>query len=310
MKWEKKGLICSCETFDLPWYKKNTMVPTPYLLNDKVLRIFVTMCDEEMMGRIGYVDVNPNNPSEILGYSKEPVLDIGKDGCFDDSGVLTASILKNKDKLFLYYSSCERKVKVPYTFFSGLAISNDDGESFKRFSNCPILERTQTETSVRSSPIVIFEDGIYKMWYTGGVKEEWKKNDDEKLMPIYCVKYLESKDGKNWGNKEGKLSVILKNDDEHGLAKPDLWKDDNKYKMIYSIRSFSKGYRLGYAESDDGISFVRKDDNVGIDVSDSGWDSEMICFSTRFTYKDKTYLFYCGNGYGLGGFGYAELLQE
>ena len=76
--------------------------------------------------------------------------------------------------------------------------------------------------------------------------------------------------------------------------------------MMYSIRKLSNGYRLGYAESDDGIKFTRMDDKVGIDVSETGWDSEMICFGSRLQYKDKTYLFYCGNKYGLDGFGYAE----
>lgn len=310
MKWNKKGLICSHETFDLAWYKKNTMVPVPYLINESVLRIFLTFCDEKNVGRIGFVDVNPENPSEILNYSKEPILNIGEDGCFDDNGVITASIVDNEDgKLFLYYSGYQSGVKIPYTIFSGLAISKDNGNSFVKHSKNPILDRTSEEIVSRASSIVLKENNIYKMWYTGDYQYGWI-NDSEKKMPSNIVKYLESKNGTNWDTKEGIQCLGFNNKDEYAIAKPTVWKEDNKYKMIYSIRTFSKGYRLGYAESIDGIKFTRIDDNVCIDVSESGWDSEMICYSTRFKCKNKVYLFYCGNKYGLNGFGYAELEEK
>lgn len=310
MKWNKKGLICSHKTFDLTWYKKNTMVPVPYLLDDNTLRIFLTFCDEKNIGRIGFVDVNPENPSEILDFSKEPVIDIGSDGCFDDNGVITASVLKDNDELLLYYSGYQLGVKVPYTIFSGLAISEDNGHSFVKYSNTPILDRINDERSSRAAPIVLKDNNKYKMWYTGDYKSGWIKNEAGKSLPYYYIKYIESSSPKEWKDKEGINCLEFLNEDEHGLAKPCIWKEDSKYKMIYSIRTLSKAYRLGYAESNDGIKFVRMDDEVGIDVSGTGWDSEMICFGSRFEYKDKVYLFYCGNKYGLDGFGYAELIKK
>lgn len=306
MKWQKKGLICSHKTLDLPWYKKNTMIPVPYLLNDNTLRIFITFCDENNVGRIGFVDVNPQNPSEINNFSKEPVLDIGENGCFDDNGVIAASITEEADgTLHFYYSGYQLGVKMPYTIFSGLAISKDNGNNFVKYNRTPILDRINEEIASRCAPIVLKEDDIYKMWYTGDYGNGWTENNGKKL-PYYFLKYLESKDGINWGIKEGLQCFDFKSNDEYGLAKPNIWKENNKYKMIYSIRTFSKGYRLGYAESNDGIKFIRMDDEIGIDVSKNGWDSEMICFGSRFQYKDKIYLFYCGNKYGLDGLGYAE----
>ena len=79
--------------------------------------------------------------------------------------------------------------------------------------------------------------------------------------------------------------------------------------MYYSVRSISKGYRLGYAESEDGITFERMDEKMEIDVSEYGFDSEMICFGKIFKHGFRTYLFYCGNHYGVGGVGYAELVK-
>jgi predicted GH43/DUF377 family glycosyl hydrolase len=114
--WRKKGLICCNETIDLPWYKRNIMLPLPYLVDASCLRIFVTLCDEQNVGRIGYVDVDPENPSVILGYSKTPILDIGEPGSFSDSGVLTSSLLNVGNSIYLYYSAYQKLGnKIPVT---------------------------------------------------------------------------------------------------------------------------------------------------------------------------------------------------
>lgn len=310
MKWIKKGLICSHETVDLPWYKKNTMVPVPYLVNDNCLRIYVTMCDEKNIGRIGYVDVHPDNPSEIIGYSQNPVLDIGEDGCFDDNGVVTASLLKDGDKLYMYYSGYQSCVKVPYMIFGGVAVSDDNGKTFTKISKrVPIIDRIDGECGTRCAPFVIKEDGVYKMWYTADFGDGWVNGENKKL-PLYDLKYMSSASPVKWDAPKSEVAVSFQNEDEHGIAKCTLWKEDDLYKIIYSIRSLSMGYRLGYGESKDGIHFTRIDDQVGIDVSGNGWDSEMIAFAERIQVKDKTYLFYCGNHYGMAGMGYAVLDRE
>ncbi len=304
MKWIKKGFLCDCNTFDLDWYKKNTMTPLPYLKGD-VLRIYLTMCDSENQGRVGYIDLNPNNPSEILGFSDTPALDLGEVGTFDENGVLPTSLLEENGKLYLYYSAYQKQVSIPYTIYSGLAVSEDYGDSFKRVSNAPILDRINNELHQRSAIEVMKKDGHYKMWYTANVG--WIDNGIH-LAPKYDIKYLESNSIDKWYDIP-KPSLELKGD-EYGLTMPQVFFEDDKYKMIYSIRSISKGYRLGYAESIDGIKFIRMDEKMEIDVSKEGFDSEMICFGKTFKYKNKIYLFYCGNHYGIGGLGYAELEGE
>jgi beta-1,4-mannooligosaccharide phosphorylase len=79
--------------------------------------------------------------------------------------------------------------------------------------------------------------------------------------------------------------------------------------MWYSYRSNEKitTYRIGYAESQNAINWVRKDESVGIDVSENDWDSEMICYPSVFTLNSKTYMLYNGNDYGKTGFGIAIL---
>lgn len=308
MKWKKHGIVCSHGSFDLAWYRKNTMVPTPHLTAGNALRIFLTFCDQDNIGRIGYIDTDPSDPKKILGYSSTPALDIGSRGTFDDHGVVTASVVKNGDELWLYYSGYQLGVSVPYTIFGGLAISRDEGRSFQRYSRVPILDRTEKEIYSRCAPVVHLEKGHFRLWYLGDFEDGWVDNHG-KLQPRYLTKHLTSTDGIHWGQAEGVHCLHFKDGEEHGLAKPTIWYERGRYRMIYSIRHLSKGYRLGYAESADGIVFERMDERIGLDVSAEGWDSEMICFGSLFRHHDRTYLFYCGNHYGLDGFGYAELIE-
>lgn len=288
------------------------MVPITYLVDEKTLRIFLGMCDADNVGRIGYIDVNPENPSEILDYSENPCLDIGKDGCFDDNGVLPSGILEEDGKLYILYSGYQLTKKVPYLIFAGIAVSEDKGKTFTRLSNSPFLDRNHDEYSIRAAVNVRKKsNGIYDVLYLGG--SEWIDKDGH-LMPSYDIKYKSLKLNKIrdiLNDFSSPITAIsLKDDDEFALAMPQVFIENNVHKMIYSIRLKSKGYKMGYAESyDEGTTWIRKDDQIDLDVSKSGWDSEMICFGHLQTIKDKTYIFYCGNHYGIGGMGYAELIK-
>lgn len=304
MKWEKKGFICDCHTLDLPWYKKNTMTPLPTFKGNNI-RIYLTMCDELNQGRVGYIDLNPKSPSEILDYSRNPVFDLGAKGCFDEHGVLPTCLLREEDRLYLHYSAYQKQKEIPYTIFSGLSVSNDEGESFVRIQEVPVLGSIHNEKHQRSAAEVMKQGNIYKLWYTANIG--WIDNQGH-IVPKYDIKYLESSSQTHWPENP-QLSVALEGD-EYGLTMPQVFFEDNIYKMFYSIRSLSKGYRLGYAESKDGIHFERQDYKMDIDVSSSGFDSEMICFGKILKHNDKTYLFYCGNHYGIGGLGYAELVEK
>ena len=70
-------------------------------------------------------------------------------------------------------------------------------------------------------------------------------------------------------------------------------------------RDGTGSYRMGYAESKDGIHFTRADNKAGIDVSKEGWDSTMICYPTIVEVDGRLLMFYNGNGFGRTGIGYA-----
>lgn len=306
MRWNKKGLIY-CPSGETEWKKMFAMLPTPLLIGNR-LRIFLGFCDCKNVGRIGFVDVNPDNPSEIYEISESPVLDIGRKGAFDDNGVVPISILADNNRIYLYYVGFQLGVNVPYYMFGGLAISEDNGNSFSRYSESPILDRVNDEIYARCGINVIKDNGKYKMWYIGSNREGWTQSNG-KLKPWYIMKYTESVDGIHWDSNPI-VCMDYANPDEHGFGRPYVWKDNNKYRMLYSIRTYSRGYYIGYAESLDGVNWNRKDDLAGIDLSKDGWDSQNISYPYLYNYNQKTYLFYNGNGCGKTGFGYAELISD
>lgn len=306
MNWEKRGLIYNVDK-SLSWQKQFAMLPTPIMVDDK-LRIFLGFCDEKNVGRIGYVDVNPDNPSQILEVSKKPVLDIGRKGCFDDNGVVPISIIKKKNQIYLYYIGFQLGVNVPYYMFGGLSISDDGGHTFRRYSESPILDRRESEVFARCGINVIYDEGKYRMWYIGSNKEGWTVSAG-KQKPLYIMKYTESSDGIHWNN-DSIQCMSYKNEDEHGFGRPFVWRDGKILKMYYSIRTYSRGYYIGYAESEDGISWERKDEEAGITLGTNSWDDTNLSYPYIYNYSGHTYMFYNGNGCGKTGFGYAELVEE
>jgi predicted GH43/DUF377 family glycosyl hydrolase len=309
MEWRKMGKICDAQTFNLSWYEKNIMVPVPHLLESGVLRIFNTMCDRDNVGRIGYVDVDPDNPLKIVGFSERPVLDVGTRGNFDESGVVVSCIIPYDGQFLMYYSGYQLCKKIPYFIFASIALSNSLSSEFSRLSEVPVIDRIDGESCIRSAPYVINVGGKYRMWYNADCAPRWKRNEVGKDMPVYTIKTLMSDSPLVWPCIQGDECFTFAGQDEHALSTPTVRHLNDSFQMIYSIRTFSKGYRLGIGISADGVSFCRNDSILNIDVSDDGWDSEMLCFGNIFHYKNKVYLFYSGNKYGLGGMGCAELIK-
>lgn len=303
MKWEKKGLIFKTESFK-DWRDNSALQPTPLMFKDKV-RFYVGFRDVTGVSRIGFIDLDINNPEKILKVSEQPVLDIGGDGAFDEYGVVPSAVIRRNDKVYMYYAGYQLGKKVRFLVLSGLAISDDDGETFVRYSKVPVFERTDNEMLFRVPHTVIFEANKFKFWYGGG--SEFSQGKD-KTLPIYDVRYIESEDGKTIPNKGAVVLRTTKN--EYRIGRPYVVKDGKNYLMFYGYSTEEMPYRLGFAVSSDGLNWTRKDEDIGIDLSESGWDSEMMAYPCFLALKEKKYLFYNGNNYGRGGFGYAELLED
>lgn len=304
MSWIRKGKIFGRDTCDLEWLRLNTQLPIPYLIEKDRLRLFLTFCDAENRGRLGYIDVNPDNPSMVLDYSKKPLLDLGKTGCFDENGVVSTAILIEDGKIYLYYCGFQKHINYPYSSLAGVAISVDGGNTFERIKGTPMLERKDGEMFIRTGAGIYKFGDIYRLYYASGNK--WLDLNG-KLVPKYSFKYIDSKSPISF---EGKGTDLFRlEDDEYGMTTPQIFRTETGYDMIYSIRSISKGYHMGCASSPDGIHFIRKDDVMNIDRPEGEFDSEMVCYGKCYKHKGRIYLFYSGNHFGMDGIGWAEYIE-
>lgn len=303
MQWKKKGLVFGADKRN-EWMDNSALQPTPIMLEDRI-RVFCGFRDATGVGRVGFVDLNPENPSEVISYSQKHCLDIGKPGCFDDNGVVPCAVTRVDDKLYLFYAGYNIGYHVRMTIFCGLAISNDDGITFKRISNVPVMERTDNEFLFRVIHTAIKTESGWIFYYGAGNHFLQGKN---KTLPVYEVERLEVSNLSELSH-EG-VKVVCNEGDEYRVGRPYVIHDGDIWRMFFGGGSEAITYKLAYAESKDGVTWTRKDTELNLNCSEGGWDSEMMAYPSFVRYKDKAYLFYNGNNYGFEGFGYAELISE
>jgi hypothetical protein len=308
MKWAKKGLIFAPDN-NFDWMVSHASIPIVDRISDRVLRVYFGTRDKQNRSLPGYIEVEADNPERVLYIHDKPVLSLGKPGTFDDNGIMPSWIVRHGGTKYLYYIGWNPQVTVSYRLSIGLAISTDGGESYGKYSEGPILDRAIDEPYFNTAPCVLVDHGNWKMWYASCTRWEIINARPE---PFYHIKYAESSDGIHW-RRTGRVCVDY-DDSTDAIGRPCVFAENEMYKMIYSYRRAKnyrtdpgQSYRLGYAESVDGIDWVRKDRDVGIERSETGWDSEMIEYCCIHEHRGKKYMFYNGNGFGKSGFGYAIL---
>lgn len=278
------------------WMRSHAMVPTIEPLNPPLVKVYFCGRDDHNRSHIGYAVLDMDRDGEIVGFSAEPVLGLGELGCFDDNGVTPSCVVRDGNKTLLYYVGWNQGSTVRMHLFGGLAVSEDGGWTFQRWSRAPILERVDFEPFLNTAPWVVREGTAWRMYYVAAVG--WAHRD----LPRYHLRMATSKDGCVW-ERSGHVAIDFAGPDENALARPYVIKDGNVWRMWFAHKGDT--YRLGYAESLDGQSWVRRDELAGLDVSDSGFDSEMIEYAAVFKHRDRYAMLYNGNNYGYGGIGLA-----
>ena len=167
MRWEKLGHVYAPRG-ERAWAGAHAFLPTSLMLGDERIRVYSAVRDRANVGRVGFVEVDARDPTKVLRVSERPALDAGGPGTFDDSGVSPVSLVEHGGRLLLYYIGWQLGVKVRYTLLMGLAESVDGGETFRRVSRVPVLERSDTELFVRSAGFVLRDGGRWRMWYVAG----------------------------------------------------------------------------------------------------------------------------------------------
>jgi hypothetical protein len=309
MTWNKHGHIYSPKG-QFGWNQSHAQVPVADIVDDDVWRIYYGSRDTSNISQTSFIEVAAGQPENILYEHDRPILPLGKLGAFDEHGIMPSCIVAYGDKKYLYYIGWSQKKSVPYQNSIGLAISTDGGRTFEKYSDGPVLGINVVDPYFVGTIFVLPEAGLFHGYYLSCT--EWKIVDG-RPESLYVLKYASSEDGINW-NRENRVVIPLKDDSEGGLVSAAVIKHDGTYRMWFAHRNYfdfrsnpQNSYRIGYAESADGLNWTRDDIRSKIDVSAQGWDSEMIAYPYLILYESKYYMFYNGNGFGRTGFGYATL---
>ena len=315
-KWKKLGRVfIPQEVKNRDWLKEFAQAPS-VLIFDNFIRVYFSgrpLPDKngQYLSYTGFVDFDRDNLMQIVRVSDRPILELGETGTFDEFGIYPASVIRDGDDILAYYGGWTRRESVPFDVSIGLAVSHDDGNTFKRMGSGPVLSSTIDEPFILSGPKIRKFDDLWYLWYIAGKK--WIMSD-ERPEPVYKIRMAHSKDGIIW-EKNGRdlISDIL--GENEAQASPDVFFRDNKYHMFFCYRygtnyRGTRGYRIGYAISDDLINWERDDPKAGIQISASGWDDETIAYPHVFAMDENIYILYLGNQVGRLSFGLAQLEME
>lgn len=304
LRWSKKGLVI--KSAGAPeWRAKFSAMVSVLPWEDDQYRVYLTGGelgeDRQRRFEIGWLQLS----SEFeVGFENpmNPVLSAGRLGAFDCSGVCMPTVIRVSDSvLYMYYVGWGL---APAGFFqndTGLAVSRDNGVTWRRFSEAPVLPRDSMDPIGTGTAFVLREaDDCWRMWYTA--LRNWEITEQGRSRVYYRIRYAESDDGLSWYKPKENVAIDLLSD-ELTTARPCVVKDGDTYRMWFSHAKRGSSYRIGYAESRDALSWTRMPS--GIAPSSGGWDSEMVEYAYVLKESDRFLMFYNGNQFGQDGTGLA-----
>ncbi len=318
MKWKKLGKIFNPIEHKLANNCVEFAQSPQTVIFDDFVRIYFSTREldkktDKFLSHIAFVDMSKDFKN-VLNISTKDVIPLGELGTFDEHGIFPINLLRNKDEIFAYTCGWSRRVSVSVETSTGLAISKDNGLTFQKIGNGPIFTSSPNEPFLVGDSFVQIYNETYHMWYMFGVR--WIDSNNEAAQRVYKIGHATSKNGKDWIKEEAKQIIpdFLNTDECQAL--PTVLFHNNLYHMYFCYREATgfrkdkhRGYRLGYAYSSDLINWTRDEANNGIKFSETGWDSEMMCYPHIFKCDDKVFLLYNGNEFGRFGFGIA-ILEE
>ncbi len=301
MRWKKLGNIF-CPPGNLPLLQSHAANPLAVHLDENIFRIFYSGRDEHNKSSVGFVDFDIAQ-LKVIHSCDSPVFTYGAENTFYAHGVSIGNMYQAAGENYILFMGWQvPKVGHWRGEVGRLQIKNNI--EFSLNPEMPFMKIDEEDAVSLSYPWVVFHEGKYKMWY--GSTVDW---DSENGEMIHLIKYATSSDAIHW--KKHGIAIPFSVGVAQAFSRPTVVIDNKGYNMWYSYRSGDgTPYRIGYAHSIDGINWTRKHNETGIDVSENGWDSEMICYPFVFDYSGERYMLYNGNGYGKTGFGIAILEHD
>lgn len=299
MRWKKLGQIYSPGNIH-PKLVSHASNPLPVFLEKDVYRVFFSGRDIENRSSVGFVDVDIIKRRVIYVHDK-PVFENGPENSFYSHGVSIGNSYEADGNRYILFMGWQNSVGEHWRGEIGRLILGTD-YSLSLEEGGPFLSLDSVDPLSLSYPWVdCGKDGIYRMWY--GSTITWDSGNGEML---HVFNQATSSNGHKWQRCGLAVPFILGT--AQAFSRPTIIGSlAEDFHMWFSYRGNANKYRIGYASSHDGNAWSLRLEDAGIDVSASGWDSEMIEYPFVFDHKGQRYMLYNGNGYGRTGFGLAVL---
>lgn len=316
MRWEKLGKVFDFESSCLSRdFISHAQSPQALVFDDFVRVYFSTRkkdVDERFVSCVRFVDFDKTMKT-IVNTSQQDVVETGELGAFDEHGIFPFSPLRHQGKIYGYTTGWSRRVSVDVALGIGLTESDDGGRTFRRLGSGPVLTASLREPFLVCDGFVRVFDDVFHMFYIFGTN--WSRSDDSRNPErTYVMGHATSSDGVDWTKEERQIIPSKFGDECHAL--PTVIRIGSVYHMFFCYRTTfdfrnnpRNGYRIGYACAEQLDHWVRDDEMVGIEMSPSGWDSQMLCYPHVFQCDDNIFMLYNGNEFGRHGFGLAKLCQ-
>lgn len=301
-KWKKFGLLyCPAERNQHPKLLSHAANPLPVLLAGDVYRVFFSGRDYKNRSSVGAVDIDIVKRT-LLQVHQQPFFEHGPEGSFYADGVSIGNCYTAGNVQYMLFMGWQTSTEAHWRGDVGRLIVSPDLQ-LKLDSEPPFMGTSTLDPISLSYPWVMENLlGGYSMWY--GSTKSWDAGNGEML---HVINYASSSDGHDW-HREG-LAIPYQLGTAQAFSRPTVIGNAHSgFEMWFSYRSGTgETYRIGYATSPDGKTWKLALEDTGIDVSESGWDSEMIEYPYVFEHKNHRYMLYNGNGFGRSGFGLAVL---
>jgi hypothetical protein len=316
MRWHKLGLVFDPTQHVLPMGCEQFAQSPQALVFDDFIRVYFSTRERDTNGKflshVAFVDMSKDFRT-VINLSSSPVLELGALGTFDEHGIFPFNVVRDAERVLAYTTGWNRRVSVSVDTAIGLAISHDDGLTFQRLGDGPVMAQSLHEPCLVGDAFVKIVDGRYHMWYIFGTG--WKRYaPDAAPDRTYKIGYATSSDGVGWTKNEAAQIVADQIGPDESQALPTVVTIDGRHHMFFCYRESydfrnarGRGYRIGHAWSDDMKSWNRDDDSPALVGTTGGWDSDMQCYPHVFECDGQIHLLYNGNEFGRRGFGLAVL---
>lgn len=316
LKWRRVGKLFDPSDYTLASGCTSFAQSPQALVFDDHVRIYFSSRQPDSNGKflshVCYVDMTRDLGS-VIGVNQTPVIELGKLGCFDQHGIFPMHVMRHDGRIHGFTSGWTRRVSVSVDTGIGLSFSDDDGRTFQRIGDGPVLTSSLHEPFLVGDPFVMVVDGVYNMWYIFGT--HWVQfTDGQAPDRVYKIGHATSSDGINWRKQEGRQIVGDALHENESQALPTVVRIGEFHHMFFCFRESSdfrtgkgRGYRIGHAYSSDLVTWTRDDEAGAPPLAEAGWDSEMMCYPHAFELDGRIHLLYNGNEFGRHGFGVAVL---